>query len=52
MLRKHNLPTITLSVGAATYPDDAQTAGTLIDAADQAMYVVKRNGGNQIHVFS
>ena len=52
MLRQHDLPTISLSVGVATYPDDAQTAADLIEAADQAMYVVKHSGGNQSHAYS
>ncbi len=52
MLRQHRLPSITLSVGVATYPDDTQTASDLIEASDQAMYVVKHSGGNQVHAFS
>jgi diguanylate cyclase (GGDEF)-like protein len=52
MLRQHDLPTISLSVGVATYPDDAETAADLIEAADQAMYVVKHSGGNQSHAYS
>ena len=52
MLRRHDLPTISLSVGVATYPDDAKTAADLIEAADQAMYVVKHSGGNSSHAFS
>jgi GGDEF domain-containing protein len=52
MLRKHNLPTITLSIGIATCPGDAQTADGLIEAADQAMYMGKHDGGDQVHTFS
>ena len=52
MLQKENLPSLSLSVGVATYPDDAQTAADLIDAADQAMYVVKHSGGNQVGAYS
>jgi diguanylate cyclase (GGDEF)-like protein len=52
MLRQHGLPTISLSVGVATYPDDSKTATDLIEAADQAMYVVKHSGGNQSHAYS
>ena len=52
MLRKHNLPTITLSIGIATCPGDAQTADGLIEAADQAMYIGKHDGGDQVHTFS
>ncbi len=38
---------VTVSIGAATYPDDAQTAGELLQAADHAMYLAKRAGRNQ-----
>jgi diguanylate cyclase (GGDEF)-like protein len=50
-LQRHNLPGISFTLGVATYPDDAQDASNLIDAADQAMYVAKRQGGNQVRVF-
>jgi len=51
-LSEYNLPTVTLSIGVATYPDDARTAGDLIEAADRAMYVAKHSGGNRIHADS
>jgi diguanylate cyclase (GGDEF)-like protein len=51
-LAKQALPPVTLSIGMATYPLDAQAAGTLIEAADRAMYVVKHDGGNWIHAYS
>jgi HD-GYP domain-containing protein (c-di-GMP phosphodiesterase class II) len=38
---------LTVSIGAATYPDDAQTAQELLQAADHAMYLAKRAGRNQ-----
>jgi len=38
---------ITASIGIATFPDDALTARTLIDSADQAMYRVKRQVKNK-----
>jgi diguanylate cyclase (GGDEF)-like protein len=38
---------ITVSIGAATYPDDATSAGELLQAADHAMYLAKRAGRNQ-----
>jgi len=47
----HHLPGVSLSLGVATYPDDAQDASHLIDAADQAMYAAKRRGGNQVGAF-
>ncbi len=52
LLAEHQLPPLLLSIGVATCPDDASTAGELIEAADRAMYVVKHNGGNGIHVSS
>ena len=41
---------LTVSVGLASLPADGQTARALVEAADQAMYAVKRNGGNRIKV--
>ncbi|HEX5167210.1 MAG TPA: HD domain-containing phosphohydrolase [Thermomicrobiales bacterium] len=38
---------VTVSIGAATYPDDATSAGELLQAADHAMYLAKRAGRNQ-----
>ena len=48
-LKRHNLPGVTVSVGVATYPDDATDAPSLIDAADAAMYTVKRSGGHGVY---
>jgi len=43
-------PTVTLSIttsiGLATYPEDSGTADDMFDKADQALYVVKKRGGN------
>ena len=39
---------LTISVGVATFPTDGQTAGEVVDKADQAMYWAKRLGRNQI----
>lgn len=39
------------SVGIATYPADAEDAGELIQNADNAMYVAKKSGKNQFHIF-
>lgn len=41
---------ITASIGVATYPDVAETAEGLLQAADAAMYRVKVQGKNSIHV--
>jgi diguanylate cyclase (GGDEF)-like protein/PAS domain S-box-containing protein len=37
-----NGPQISVSVGAATYPQDGQTIETLLSAADSAVYAMKR----------
>jgi diguanylate cyclase (GGDEF)-like protein len=50
-LQRYSLPGVRFSVGVATYPDDAQDASNLIDTTDQAMYVAKRQGGNQVKAF-
>lgn len=39
---------VTVSVGVATYPEDGKTTEHLIHAADQAMYVAKRQGRNRV----
>ena len=43
---------ITCSVGISVFPDDADVADTLIDHADQAMYVAKRKGKDQSRFFA
>ena len=42
---------LTFSIGAATYPDDALTAAELISAADQALYLAKREGKDRACTF-
>ncbi len=39
---------ITLSIGVATHPNDAEDKAALIDKADQALYYAKENGRNQV----
>ncbi|PWT90080.1 MAG: hypothetical protein C5B54_07820 [Acidobacteria bacterium] len=39
---------ITLSIGFATFPIDANTKGDLIDKADRALYAAKEKGRNQV----
>ena len=34
------------SIGISLFPDDGEDARTLMKEADDAMYAVKRNGGN------
>jgi diguanylate cyclase (GGDEF)-like protein len=41
---------ITASIGVSVYPDDALTKQTLIKVADEALYVAKRNGRNQVQI--
>jgi diguanylate cyclase (GGDEF)-like protein len=42
---------LTFSIGAATYPDDALTAMELVAAADQALYLAKREGKDRACTF-
>jgi diguanylate cyclase (GGDEF)-like protein len=42
---------LTFSIGAATYPEDALTAQELIAAADQALYMAKREGKDRACTF-
>ncbi|MBU2258515.1 MAG: GGDEF domain-containing protein, partial [Candidatus Omnitrophica bacterium] len=39
---------ITLSVGIAVFPGDAQDTDALIDRADQALYKAKQSGRNKV----
>ncbi len=43
---------ITLSVGVATFPDDAATPDALVQAAESALRGAKRAGRNRVHFFS
>jgi len=42
---------LTFSIGVATYPDDALTALELVSAADQALYLAKREGKDRACTF-
>lgn len=42
---------VTISVGVATYPDNAQTPQDLIEWADKGLYYAKEHGRNQVHVY-
>jgi diguanylate cyclase (GGDEF)-like protein/putative nucleotidyltransferase with HDIG domain len=43
---------LTFSIGAATYPHDALTAVELVAAADQALYLAKREGKDRACTFA
>lgn len=43
---------VTLSIGISLYPDDARDVDSLIQHADAAMYVAKRNGRNTYRLFT
>jgi len=43
---------VSASIGMAIYPDDAEDAVSLLRAADNAMYLGKRQGGNEVIVFT
>ncbi len=43
---------LTVSIGVATYPDDAAAKDELLDKADWAMYAAKRAGRNRVLAFS
>ncbi len=42
------ITSVTLSLGVAAYPDDADTTDALIDTADRRMYAAKVSGGNSV----
>ena len=42
------LPDVTVSIGGASLPDDADTPGDLVAAADAALYAAKRGGRNRV----
>ncbi len=43
---------LTVSIGVATYPEDAEDLFTLLDNVDKALYKAKHEGKNTITVFS
>ncbi len=42
---------ITVSLGGATYPDDAKNPDDLVQKADQALYKAKNHGRNQLVIY-
>jgi len=51
-IQNKTAPPITISVGIASYPEDAGTAAALIEAADKALYHSKQNGRDQVTLYS
>ncbi|MDP3765845.1 MAG: GGDEF domain-containing protein [Nanoarchaeota archaeon] len=47
-----NLFNVTVSVGIATYPDDADKKEDIIKKADEALYFSKENGRNQTTMYN
>ncbi len=43
---------LTISIGIAMYPSDAQNRRSLIEAADAALYAAKKGGRNQVLTYS
>lgn len=41
------LPNVTLSIGIATYPEDANSGSLLVNVADRRLYAAKRAGKNR-----
>ncbi len=50
----HRFPkrAVTVSIGVATFPDDAADKASLTSMADQALYAAKQAGRNTVHVWS
>ncbi|MBM4326280.1 MAG: diguanylate cyclase [Deltaproteobacteria bacterium] len=50
--RDHALPhPVTISLGVACFPDDAQDSRTLVRRADEALYEAKRTGKDRFHLW-
>jgi|GEM_PF-3189453 len=47
-----NILVVTLSIGIAFSKEGKESAKTLLKQADEAMYVAKRTGKNNVHVYS
>jgi diguanylate cyclase (GGDEF)-like protein len=42
---------MTVSIGAAVFPDQARTEEELFSRADEALYLAKRNGKNRVELY-
>jgi diguanylate cyclase (GGDEF)-like protein len=49
--RKEDIP-FTISIGVTSYPESGQSTEDLIALADEALYLAKKNGKNQVAVHS
>ena len=47
-----DVPTVTLSIGVANFPEDGQDRDELIRAADTALYVAKGSGRNRVVTYT
>jgi len=43
---------VTVSIGLASYPEDAKDKARLTDMADKALYQAKRAGKNQVYHYA
>jgi len=50
--RNTPLAQVTVSVGVASFPEDADDAQLLVERADQAMYAAKAAGRNRVEVWT
>lgn len=49
-LNEKDTAKVTISLGVATYPDNAETPQDLIEFADKGLYFAKENGRNQVGI--
>lgn len=48
--RQQSLPTVTISLGVAVFPEHGSTVDELISSADKALYRAKEQGRNQVAI--
>ena len=47
-LKNNATSAVTVSIGIATFPEDAETPQSLIEVADKGLYYAKEHGRNQV----